>query len=233
MGMLIVALAAFVGTHFLMSHPVRAALVKALGQNGFLGLYSLVSIATFVWAIFAFQSAPDGTPTWAAGDGLWTLATVLMLVGSILFAGSLVGNPALPGPPDVAKAATAKPARGVFAITRHPMMWGFASWALVHLLVSPQPKVIALTVAIGFLALAGSKGQDAKKAALMGESWRDWSSRTSFIPFANQLSGKSSWGMAWPGRTVVLAGIVLWLLATWLHPMLGGPIAGIWRWMGA
>ena len=233
MEMLIVALAVFVGTHFLMSHPLRAPLVRALGPNGFLGAYSLVAIPTFVWAIFAFQSAPNGIPSWTAGGGVWGLATVLMLVGSILFAGSLIGNPALPGPPEVAKAAAAKPASGVFAITRHPMMWGFASWSLVHLLVSPQPKVIALTIAIGFLALAGSKGQDAKKAALMGDSWSGWSGRTSFVPFANQISGKSAWSTAWPGRTVVLAGIVLWLLATWLHPMLGGPIAGIWRWMGA
>ena len=232
MEMLIVALAAFIGTHFLLSHPLRATLVKAVGPNGFLGAYSLVAIATFVWAIFAFRSVPDGIPAWAAGDGSWALATVLMLLGSILFAGSLIGNPALPGPPEVAKAATAKPARGVFAVTRHPMMWGFATWALVHLLVSPQPKVIVLTVAIGFLALAGSKGQDAKKAALMGDSWADWSSRTSFIPFANQFAGKSAWSSAWPGRTIVLGGIALWLLATWLHPLLGGPVAGIWRWMG-
>ena len=29
--------------------------------------------------------------------------------------------------------------RGVFAITRHPMMWGFALWALVHAIVNPTP----------------------------------------------------------------------------------------------
>lgn len=232
MDMLIGALVAFVGTHFLLSHPLRTSLVKMFGRGGFLGAYSLVAIATFLWVVFAFQAAPAGTPAWEVGDGIWALATVLMLLGSILFTGSLIGNPALPGPPDVAKAATARPARGVFAITRHPMMWGFAFWALIHLLVSPQPRVIALTVAIGFLALAGSMGQDAKKAALMGDSWKDWSSRTSFMPFGNQIGGVSGWNTAWPGRTVVLAGVALWLLASWLHPMLGAPVAGIWRWMG-
>lgn len=230
MGMLILALGAFLGTHFLLSHPLRAALVGATGPGGFLGVYSLVALGTFAWVIWAFGAAPVAPPLWISGDGTWALASGLMLVGAILFAGSLIGNPALPGPPD--RANTAQPARGVFAITRHPMMWGFALWALVHLLVSPQPKVVALTVAFGFLALAGSKGQDAKKAALMGDGWRDWASRTSFVPFGNQMAGRSGWNTAWPGLTVVLAGTALWLVATWLHPMLGAPVAGVWRWMG-
>lgn len=230
MGMLIAALAAFLGTHFLLSHPLRASLVAKMGAGGFLILYSVVALATFGWAIFAFRAAPAGNPVWGAGEAVWAVATVLMLLGSILFVGSFIGNPAMPGPPD--KMNTAQAARGVFAITRHPMMWGFAAWALVHLLVSPQPKVLALTIAIGFLALVGSKGQDAKKAAIMGEGWRDWSARTSFVPFGNQLAGRASWASAWPGATVVLAGIALWLLATYLHPMLGAPVAGIWLWMG-
>lgn len=39
--MLLIAATAFVGTHFLMSHPLRAPLVSRLGEKGFLGLYSL------------------------------------------------------------------------------------------------------------------------------------------------------------------------------------------------
>ena len=108
--MLIIALTSFVGTHFLLSHPFRALLVKALGANGFLGLYSLVALGTFIWVVQAFGAAPTAMPLWSAGDGLWALASALMLIGSILFVGSLFGNPALPGPPD--KANTAKQARG-------------------------------------------------------------------------------------------------------------------------
>jgi uncharacterized membrane protein len=228
--MLIAALTAFVGTHFLLSHPFRAPLVKTLGPNGFLGVYAVVALGTFAWVVQAFGAAPVAAPLWTAGDGAWALASFLMLVGCILFVGSLFGNPSLPGPPE--RANTARTASGVFAITRHPMMWGFALWALVHMLVSPQPKVLALTIAIGFLALFGSVGQDAKKAALMGDGWRDWARRTSFLPFANQISGRGEWGTAWPGRTVVLAGIAFWLIASYVHPLLGGPVAGVWRWMG-
>ena len=50
---LALASAAFVGTHFLMSHPLRASMVGALGEKGFAGVYTLVSLATFGWMIWA------------------------------------------------------------------------------------------------------------------------------------------------------------------------------------
>lgn len=230
MSLFIIALALFVGTHFLMSHALRAPMVAALGNGGFSVVYSLVSLGTFVWAIMLFREVETGAPLWVAGDLLWWVATVLMLIGSILFAGSFASNPAMPRP-DAAELAKA-PAKGVFAITRHPMMWGFAIWGLVHIMVSGQPRAIALSAAIVMLALLGSAGQDKKKIALMGETWRDWTSRTSFMPFARQFSGASSWVSAWPGRTAILLGIVIWLGASWAHPYFGGPVAGMFRWIG-
>ena len=63
-----------------------------------------------------------------------------MLVAAVLLMGSLVGNPALPGAP----AALGEP-RGVFAVTRHPMMWAFALWSAAHLLVVPYAANAVLT----------------------------------------------------------------------------------------
>jgi uncharacterized membrane protein len=130
-----------------------------------------------------------------------------------------------------AEAAAKKPVHGVFHITRHPMMWGFALWAVVHALVAPYAASLALTGGLLILALGGSAGQDRKKAALMGAAWADWSSRTHFMPFGAQITGKASWKTAWPGLTLVLAGIVIWLGISYIHPMLGAPVAGIWRWL--
>jgi uncharacterized membrane protein len=189
-----------------------------------------VALASFGWVIFAFRNAPYTPPLWEAGEGLWAVASALMLAGSILLVGSFFGNPAMPRPD--AAALTAAPARGVFAITRHPMMWSFAFWSACHILVAPNAATLWLAGSVGFLAIAGSFGQDHKKAALMGDGWKDWSARTSFLPLGNQLRGKSKWASAWPGRTVVLAGIALWLVASWAHPRFGLPLAGIWHWIG-
>jgi uncharacterized membrane protein len=231
MSELVLALVAFVGTHFLLSHPLRAALSARLGGSGFQILYTVVALATLFWVYVAYAAAPRGVDLWPVGEGLWAVATLLMLIASILLAGSLIGNPAMPAPG--ANKAARQPARGVFAITRHPMMWSFAIWALVHALVAPYTASLVLTGFIAFLALVGSLGQDRKKSVVMGESWRDWSSRTSFFPFANQFSGRTPWPTAWPGRTAVLGGFAIWLLATYLHLMLGGPLAGIWIWWGS
>lgn len=227
---LALALTAFVGTHFLMSHPLRALMVAALGVRGQLIAYVLVSFATLGWASSAFKRAPLGLPLWDAGTIGWALGTLLMLAGSILFAGSLIGNPALPNPGGATMAA--KQPGGVLAITRHPMMWSFACWSANHALVSPRPPVLLLTFAIAFLALVGAAGQDAKKRGLMGEAWAAWVGRTAFVPFAGQVAGRIGWGAIWPGWGVLLGGIGLWLLATWVHPYAGaGIVAGIWRWL--
>lgn len=218
MTMLILALIAFVGTHFLMSHSLRGAMVGALGENGFQIVYSLVSFATLGWAVYAFREAPIGMPLWVAGDGLNIVATTIMFVASVLLAGSFIGNPALPQPS--ANKLAAQPAHGVFAITRHPMMWSFALWSVAHVLVSPRPPVIVLTAFIAFLALGGAAGQDHKKAKLMGESWQGWVSRTSFMLKP-----------AWPGRTALIGGTLIWLAASWAHPLLGAPTAGLWLWL--
>lgn len=215
---------AFVGTHFALSHPLRAPLVGTIGENGFRGLYSLVALATFVWAVLAFRAVgPGGVPLWnGMGDGIWIAATAIMLFASVLFAGSLVRNPALPDPKAVTNAAL--PVHGVFHITRHPMMWSFALWAAMHILTSPTPRQIVLAGALGFLALVGAHLQDRKKEALMGEAWADWESRTRFWP---RLSGFAKAGpIAWIG------GIVIWLAATYGHIHANGIPAGIWRWVG-
>ena len=220
LGMLALASAAFVGTHFLMSHPLRAGMVRLLGARGQLGVYSLVSIATLWWMshVYGAALAAAPLPLWDLGQAGWIAATVLMWLGSILFVGSLRRNPAFPT--GGAKMTHIGKPRGVFAITRHPMMWGFALWALVHAIVNPSAAALVVSTAIAILALGGSAGQDAKKQKLLGSVWRDWMRRTSFVPFGR--------GVASPGLFALLGGTLLWLAATWAHGALGYRPAGIW-----
>lgn len=229
MNNLVMGAALFVGSHFLLSHPLRAPVADRIGERGFQIVYSVVAIATFILLVRGYQSMPAELPLWAVGDGLWALASLIVLFASILFLGSLIGNPAMAVPG--AEKAAAAPARGVFAITRHPMMWGFALWAVAHIMVVPTPGQILLCLALIVLALGGSLGQDSKKAKLMGPAWQDWQSRTAFIPFSGQFSGRLSWADAMPRPHALFGGIVVWLVATWAHGALGYVAAGIWRWL--
>ena len=113
-GWLAVACAAFVGMHFLLSHPLRGILVKAMGEGPFRGLYSVVAFATFGWIVLAWRAVPVSPPAYIAGDGIWIAATVVMWFASVLLAGSFFGNPALPAP-GARQSALRNPV-GVFAI---------------------------------------------------------------------------------------------------------------------
>lgn len=220
---LILANAAFVGTHFALSHPLRPPLVKAAGNAGFQIVYSLVALATFAWVVLAFRAADPAGALWnGQGDILWIVASVVMLIASLLLVGSFAGNPAMPAPG--AEALARKGPHGVFHVTRHPMMWSFAMWSAAHVLVSPTPRVIVLSLAMAALALIGSRFQDRKKEVLMGAAWQDWESRTSYWPKLGALTKAGA--MPW------IAGTALWLAATWAHGWLIGMPAGIWRWLG-
>lgn len=222
MGELIAACAAFVGTHFLLSHPLRKPLVDRIGERLFLLVYSLVAFATLGWIVVAYRAIPDATPLWLVGDGLWAVASVLTWLAAVLLVGSLIRNPALPDPGGAPKAVPAR--RGVFAITRHPMMWGFALWALAHVAVFPQPAQIVLAMTILILALVGAALQDAKKRRLQPDFWPQWQAVTSFVPFTR--------GGDWPGTVPMVGGTILWLAASWAHLPLAGWDAGVWRWIG-
>jgi uncharacterized membrane protein len=218
--MLMLASAAFVGTHFLMSHPLRRELVRIFRANGFVLVYSLVSLVTFGWMAFEFGRASKAAPFWPAGDIVWAAATLVMLVASILFAGSFVRNPSFPGMPDAM--AGQKPF-GVFKVTRHPMMWGFALWGVAHILVAPRPDNFIFSGALIFLALAGAKAQEIKKARLVGVEWDAWLRQTNFGLQLGQL-GRAGFG-PWA------AGLALWLGASWAHGYLAGIPAGVFRWV--
>lgn len=209
---------ALVGTHFALSHPLRAPLVARIGEGGFLGLYSLVAAACMMWMVFAFRAAPA-----ADLDGSysgWITATIVTLPALVLFLGSLMRNPAFPG---AGEAAARKPT-GVFAVTRHPMMWGFALWAFAHIVIDWSIRSTIVGFAVLVLALVGAHFQDRKKAALMGAAWEEWAAKTSYWPKFERIFGAGA--MLW------LAAISVWLIVTWLHVPAGGAPAGIWRWVG-
>lgn len=210
----------FVGMHFAMSHPLRGPMVGALGERGFQLFYTLVSLAAFGWIVMAFKASPSGDLP-GSGEVGWVVATLLTIPAMVLLAGSLVGNPALPTP--LASKQAREDARGVFRVTRHPMMWGIALWALSHFILASSWRTTITASAMGILALVGAALQDRKKEALMGPAWQEWERKTNFWPRWEALARAGHFPWA--------AGIALFLLLTWLHYPLGGIPAGPWAYL--
>ncbi|MFB0612020.1 NnrU family protein [Aurantiacibacter poecillastricola] len=217
---LIAAGTAFVGTHFALSHPLRAPLVGLVGERAFMGIYSVIALACLYWMGEAFKAAAPAT---LGGSGTvgWIAASVLTLLAVVLLFGSFRSNPALPAPGAEEVAANREPT-GVFAVTRHPMMWSFALWALSHVALwwSWRTNIVALAILV--LALLGAHLQDRKKEVLMGEAWKSWEARTSYWP---------RWGkLASVGWVLWLSAVVGWMALTWMHLAVAGIPAGAWRW---
>lgn len=171
--------------------------------------------------MIAFGKAPSLPQLWD-GQALvpWILASLLTLVASVLFLASLVGNPALAGT-DVAGLSTRLPS-GVFKVTRHPMMSAFTLWGVAHIIVAPSVRTMILAGGVIALAVIGSIGQDAKKAALHGVDWKVWMRRTSFLP------NPAAFGEL---KLYWIAAIPVWMLLTWLHLKMAFIPAGLWIWL--
>lgn len=218
---IIAANIAFVGTHFVMSHPLRAPMVKALGAGGFQAAYIVVSFTTLGWVYVAFKAAPPADLP-GSGEAGWIAATIITWPAMVLLAGSLMGNPALPTP--MAEAQARAEPKGVFLVTRHPMMWGIGLWAISHVALMWSTRTLVTALAMGVLALVGARLQDAKKQALMGDSWAAWESKTSYWPRLSKFLSV--------GPVPLIAGTGLWLLGQTLHNQMADIPAGLLRWVG-
>ena len=226
-GGLALATAAFVGSHLALSHPLRVRLVGAMGESAFAILYSLIAVLTLGWMILAWRAINASVPFWIAPQWAWWVGSAILLLASILLAGSLFGNPAFPSPGRQMRAPN--DAKGVFAITRHPMNWSFILWALVHIALWGSVQNLIVAGGILILAFAGSIGQERKKRALIGPPWREWESRTSFVPFGALLTGRAKWRNAGPSWMAFVGGLLFWLAVTWFHAPTVSPIALLLR----
>jgi uncharacterized membrane protein len=193
-------------SHFgISSTSLRDALVRRVGEPGYLGLYSLVTVVAFAWLVAAYRHAPSA-PLWYAPAGVKLLVDLLVLLAFLL----VVVGVATPNPSAVgAEALLDRPdvARGILRITRNPFLWGVGLWALAHIVATGDLSDVLLFASVGSLGWVGSFLIDAKKARRLGERWRRFADATSNVPFAAVAGGRQTLG---PG---VLKEIGLWRVA--------------------
>lgn len=215
--LLAVATVAFLGTHFVSSTPLRAALTGAIGERGYLGLYSLLAFATLGWMIWAYGRAPV-QPLWA---GLRLVPAVLMPFALVFAASALMSrNPTAIGQAGAMKAD--EPARGIIRVTRHPLMWGIMLWGAAHILA--RGDLASLLFFGGFVALAGLGTVliDARKARDFGADWQRFAAVTSNVPFAAIAAGRNRFVFGEIGLKRIGVGLGLYVVLFLAHPYLFG-----------
>lgn len=179
-------------TVFLVSHRVpampglRSWLVARLGERWYRAIYGLVSVIALAWVISAALRAPVVVLWWPQP---WHAVVALV---AMPFALALIGAAALtPNPLSVSlRSGTFEPAApGIVAVTRHPMLWGFALWAFAHLLANGDLVSVILFGGLGAFALLGMPLLDRRTRDRLGaDEWQRLAAETAITPFAAILS---------------------------------------------
>jgi uncharacterized membrane protein len=221
---LLVAALLFVGSHFFLSSSgLRAQLVARLGERGFRIAYSILSILLLIWMVIAYRAAPD-VHLWYPPPLVIEVPLIVMPFALLfLVCGLTQLNPtsALPGgrlPPE-------RPAPGILAVTRHPVLWAFGLWALSHLVASGELGALILFASIAFLALYGTRVLDEKKRqSWPAEDWQRFSAATSNLPFAAMATSRNQWRMKEIGWWRLAVTALLYVVIIGLHNLLGVPV---------
>ena len=223
---LLIAAAVFVGSHFgISSTGLRDELVRRIGERAYLALYSAVALILLAWLIRAYATVGDPLMLWVRPPLLIVLPLVVMPLALLLFVGGYSQrNPTavMQGKP----LPTDRPAPGVLAITRHPLMWAIGLWALVHLIISDSIASIIFFGAFAILALHGTRVLDAKKRRTWPpEDWQRFAAATSNIPFAAVFTSRNEIKIAEIGWWRIMLVGVLYIALIFLHGVvLGVPV---------
>lgn len=205
--------AGFVLSHVIMSHPLRPAMVRALGEKGFSGVYSLIVALFFAWMLYAYSTAPYvalwGDPPWARH-----LLLVIMLPAVILLVLSLTAPNATKGPQGAEKLQAGL---ALGAVSRHSMLWAFTLWAIGHMIANGDAATVIMTAGVLILSLGGAGLIDWKKRKALGPAYAAFMARTSFVPLAAVIGGRAK--LDWPaiGLWRIALGIVAYFAILFTH----------------
>jgi uncharacterized membrane protein len=218
----VAAFAVFLLSHALPARPaLRQALVRRLGERGFLLGYSAVSLAILAWLIAAAGRAPV-VPLWPfAHWQMWAPNLALPLACALAAFGIGAANPLSFGGNPKQRFDPEQP--GILGVARHPLLWAIALWAASHLVPNGDLAHVVLFGVFVLLALLGMLVIDRRRRRQFGaESWNLLAARTSLWPFAAWLSGR------WQPRGLKLdpariaAALAAWLALLLAHPVVIG-----------
>jgi uncharacterized membrane protein len=212
----------FLASHLIISSSaVRARLIGAVGEQPYRGIYSIVAAATLGPLIYEFARNKHAGPLlWdlRADASIRWIAWILMLVALILFVGSFIN----PNPGGMGAPAKESEPHGLLKITRHPSFVAFSLFGIAHILMNGWAGDVIFFGMFPALGIIGGIHQDGRKIRALGDSYREFVAKTSFMPFAALIGGRVRWtrdDMPW---AAICTGVVLTAAIIALHPMIFG-----------
>jgi uncharacterized membrane protein len=194
------------------SGVMRSRLVAGLGANGFRIFYSILSVLALVLLARA-SGAAETLPLWSAPAWLRLLLALIMLPAFLFFAAGLLRNPTAVG----GEALAGQQIRGIQRITRHPMLWSFALWALVHVIGNGDLTSLIFFGTFAISAFLGMPSIDRKLAARNPEAAAKLQAETSILPFGAILAGRNRLVLAEIGWLAPLLAVIGWAVTLHFH----------------
>ena len=215
---IVVLLLLFASSHMLLSsRTIRAGLVARLGDKRFLAMYSIVALGLFAPLVYYYLTHRHTGPLlWSVPDtnAVEFVLVLANLIGFVL----LVAGVMTPSPAAVTGAPLDEP-KGVHRITRHAVFMGMGIWALAHVIANGYASDVAFFGGIVLFVLIGSWHQDRRKLAGGDPRFERFHAATAFIPFTGREAMR---GLMEMPPVAVIVGVVIALVARYLHPSIGG-----------
>jgi uncharacterized membrane protein len=204
--------------------PLRGALIRRIGDNGYRGLFSSLSAAALVFLIWSYgrASRPEtfyGLRLVEAWQ-LWVPILLMPIATVLLVASVTTPNPTMVGGEKILRGDDV--ARGIFRVTRHPMLNAFALWAAVHLVANGDLASQFLFGSILIVAVAGMSSIDRKRAKAKPEAWSKFAAATSALPFLAIAQGRNRFSPEEIGWWRVGLGLLLWVALVGGHSYVFG-----------
>ncbi len=219
---LILAAAAWIAVHVgIAGTSVRRASVSRLGEVGFRALFSVLSVVTISALVSSYVRVIKADPVWLWNVPAWIgwLLVAIMALAFVLFVASVTSpNPTAVG----GERVLGQEARGIGRVTRHPMLWSFALWSIVHVVGNGNLASLFFFGAFGVTALVGMPSIDRKLAARDPVDWSRFAKATSIVPFAAIAAGRNRFALREIGILPFALGFLVWIVLLVLHPRIFG-----------
>lgn len=199
----------------LSSMSVRRKLIEIWGDGGFLLTYSIIAILGMSGLIYFWSKAPY-VELWKPYTWTRYVPFVTMPFISYFFIFSfMVKNPTAAGQEETLQREDS--VQGILKITRHPGLWSFAMWGIVHLFPNGDLGSVFLFGSIIVLALAGMFHIESRRRVTQGDAWMQFCAKTSLVPFVALLQGKTTYSWRDLGLWPTLLAVGFYVLALLTH----------------
>ncbi len=155
MTLLIVGLVLFLGIHAVpMVPPLRNGLVSAMGENGYKGLFSIVSLAGLVVIVLGWQRAPIVQLYTPCPYGRTMAMAFMPIVFVLLAAANMPGH--------------------IRRVLKHPMLIATILWAVAHLAANGDQRSAILFGSFLAYAVINIISEMARGKTLIGTKPVSW-----------------------------------------------------------